>query len=354
MKATVAWPKRMTATAVVLLALIFGMTSEVSAQKGVPEASITIAVPNLAFAGIWVAEQLGFFEKEGVRVRITVASGASPCLSAVVGRSANFCASSSEGLILARIEGAPLIAVSAHNRTMTLSLTVRKEIVDKFKLSRDSSLDERLKLLPKLGIIGATSPGAPSQQIFKYFVKKIGADPEKLKFAFLGGQELPSALMNNVIDAFALSIPTGEATEAAGKGYVLIPLARGEIAELRDFPFSVLMARPDFVEKNPEVAAAVTRAVSRGCRLFHEDLQAAKATLRNHRFFNSQSLNDAVFELAFSMVKEAVPTWGNMTPEGWTKVVNFSVGAGILKDPAKAPSTAEGVLWTNTYVGKGP
>jgi hypothetical protein len=47
-----------------------------------------------------------------------------------------------------------------------------------------------------------------------------------------------------------------------------------------------------------------------------------------------------------------MPAWGNMTPEGWQKVINFSVGAGIVKDQAKAPSNKEGVLWTNKYVGK--
>jgi len=32
--------------------------------------------------------------------------------------------------------------------------------------------------------------------------------------------------------------------------------------------------------------------------------------------------------------------------------VDFSVGAGIIKDRAKAPSAKEGVLWTNKYAGK--
>jgi hypothetical protein len=34
-------------------------------------------------------------------------------------------------------------------------------------------------------------------------VPKVKGDPGKLKFVYLGGTELPSALMNNVIDALA-------------------------------------------------------------------------------------------------------------------------------------------------------
>jgi hypothetical protein len=47
-----------------------------------------------------------------------------------------------------------------------------------------------------------------------------------------------------------------------------------------------------------------------------------------------------------------MPRWGNMTSDGWKKVINFAIGAGIVKDPAKAPTTDEGLLWTNKYVGK--
>src|SRR6187431_788880 len=71
-----------------------------SQQKEMPEVSMLTAVPNFAFAAIWVAEQLKYFEQEGVRIKITPAPSGSVCLNAVVGRSTNFCASTSEGLVL--------------------------------------------------------------------------------------------------------------------------------------------------------------------------------------------------------------------------------------------------------------
>src|SRR5262245_301044 len=145
--------------------------AQVSAQqKEMPEVNILTAVSNMAFSAVWVAEQLKYFEQEGIRVKITSAGGGAPCQTAVVGRSAHMCASSSEGLVLAQIEGAPLIAVQAHNRNLTLSIAVRKAIADKFKVTRQSPLNDRLKVLAQLGPIGATSPGAVSEQIFKFLV----------------------------------------------------------------------------------------------------------------------------------------------------------------------------------------
>jgi len=339
--------------ALVVLALVFGGVPQARAQKDMPEVTIATAVSNFAFAALWVAERLKYFEEEGIRAKITVAGGGSPCQSAVVGRSVNFCASSSEGLVLAKIEGAPLIAIQAHNRNLTLSVTVRKAIAEKFKVTRKSPIAERMKVLTQLGPLGATSPGAVSEQIIKFLVGKIKGNPDKLKFVYLGGPQLGSSLMNNVIDAFALSPPSGELTEAAGKGYVLIPLGLGEVAELTNYPYEVLMARPDFAEQNPNLAKAAARAISRAGALFNKSPDVAKAALRSHRFSDPKKLSDDVFELSYAMTAKAMPLWGDMNAKGWQRVIDFSAGSGIIKDPKQTPSAAEGVLWTNRYVGKG-
>jgi ABC-type nitrate/sulfonate/bicarbonate transport system substrate-binding protein len=319
-------------------------------QKEMPEVTMLTAVPNFAFAAIWVAEQLKYFEQEGVRIKITPAPSGSVCLNAVVGRSTNFCASTSEGLVLAKVEGAPAIAIQAHNRTMTLGVVLRKVIVDKLGLSRESPIQARLKALTQLGTIGATGPGAASEQVIKFLVKKAGGIGTIIKFVYIGAPELPAALMNDVIDAYALSPPSAEISEASGKGYVLIPLGKGEIPELTDYPYEVLMARPDYVETNPKIAMAVSRAISRGGALFRNKPEEAKAALRAHRL--SVKLSPEVFELSHNMVAGAMPPWGTMSAAGWQKVINFATGAGIVKDLAKAPSNKEGVLWTNKYVGK--
>ncbi len=346
--------RRFSITLVALLAFWLGAGSQARAQKELPEVTILTAVPNFAFGAIWVAEQLKYFEAEGVRVKLTPAPSGSVCLNAVVGRSINFCASTSEGLVLARVEGAPAMAIQAHNRALTLSIVLRKAIVDKLGLTRESPIDTRLRVLTQLGTIGATGPGAASEQIFKFLVAKIGGIPSILKFVYIGAPELPTSLMNNVIDAYALSPPSAEVTEPSGKGYVLIPLGRGEVPELTDYPYEVLMARPDYVEANPKIATAVARAISRGGALFHTKPEAAKAALRSYRLFTPDKLSNEVFELSYSTVVNAMPAWGDMNSKGWQKVINFATGAGIVKDPAKTPSSAEGVLWTNKYVGKGP
>ena len=343
------------ATRIVVGVAMIIATVQYSHAQPKEEIVITTAVSNMAFSALWVAEQLKYFAEEGLRVKVAVAGGGSPCQNAVVGRSAQFCASSSEGLVLAYIEGAPLIAVQAHNSNLTLTVGVRKAIAEKFKVTRKSPLPERLQVLTQLGTIGATSPGAVSEQIFRYLINKVkpGAG-DRLKFVYLGGNELPAALMNNVVDAIALSPPSAEITEAAGKGYALIPLGLGEMPEFTNYHYEGLMARPDYAEQNREITSAAARAISRAGALRHSKPNEFKAALRAHRFSDKSKLDEAVFDLAYSMVAPAIPRWGNMNAEGWAKVINFATGAGILKDRSKIPTATEGLLWTNKFVGKAP
>ena len=337
----------------IIITLSSAITYEIQAQN-LPEVTLLTAVPNMAFTAIWIAEQLQMFEEEGVKATVASAGGGSTCMAAVVGRSADFCAVSSDAVILAQLQGAPIIAIQAHNRNMTMGITVNKKIVDEAGLTRESPLKDRLKLLTQLQIIGVTSPGAISYQLFRFLIRKAGGDPDKLKFAFLGGAQLPSALINNVVQAFAQSPPSAEITETSGKGYVLIPLSRGEIPELTDYPFEVLVARSDIIERKPAITKAVCRAISRAGALIRNNPQKAKAAMRAHHLFSPGRLEEKVFDLAFSMIEPAIPKWGNMTEEGWQKVVNFSREAGMIDASAQGISAREGVLWTNKFVGTGP
>src|SRR3970040_593745 len=79
----------------IILALLtlFALAPQVKAeQKDMPEVTIATAVSSLAFAALWLAEQLKYFEQEGVRAKITVAmvtSGISFCCALTCGASAN-------------------------------------------------------------------------------------------------------------------------------------------------------------------------------------------------------------------------------------------------------------------------
>lgn len=78
--------------AAALLAALTLAPAQIEAQpKDLGDVTLLTAVSNMAFSAVWVAEQLKYFEQEGVRAKITPAGGGAPCQNAVVGRSAHFC-----------------------------------------------------------------------------------------------------------------------------------------------------------------------------------------------------------------------------------------------------------------------
>ena len=63
---------------VTLAALTFSSVRSEAQQKDLGEVNILTAVSNMAFSALWVAEQLKYFEQEGVRAKITPAGGGAP------------------------------------------------------------------------------------------------------------------------------------------------------------------------------------------------------------------------------------------------------------------------------------
>jgi len=127
--------------AIIILTILAPAPTRLEAQqKELPEISILTAVNNMAFSAVWVAEQLKYFEQEGVRPKITVAGGGAPCQTAVVGRSAQLCASSTEGLILANLEGASMVAIQAHDGFRNHQGPVQSTVGQ-----RGSSVDEQIR-----------------------------------------------------------------------------------------------------------------------------------------------------------------------------------------------------------------
>ena len=112
------------------------------------------------------------------------------------------------------------------------------------------------------------------------------------------------------------------------------------------------MARPDWADQNAAIATGTCGAISRAGALYHSNSSAFKAALCAQRFSDKSKLDDKLFDLAYSMISPAIPAWGSMNQEGWQKILDFSIGADIVKDRAKPPSAKEGILWTNKYAAK--
>src|SRR5262245_42750323 len=67
---------RLALAAITLVSFALAPAQIKAQQKELPEVNILTAVSNMAFSALWVAEQLKYFEQEGIRAKITPAGAA--------------------------------------------------------------------------------------------------------------------------------------------------------------------------------------------------------------------------------------------------------------------------------------
>ena len=162
----------------IVFAALIGRPAPLPAQqKDLPGGKHSTAVSNMAFSAIWVAEQQKYFEEEGFAPRSPRPAGVRPVKPPGWPLGAPLRFELGRACTRAKSKACPRSRFRRTTAISTLSIALRKAITDKFKLSRNSPLNDRIKVFTELGTIGATSPGAVSEQIFKFLVLKVKGDP---------------------------------------------------------------------------------------------------------------------------------------------------------------------------------
>jgi ABC-type nitrate/sulfonate/bicarbonate transport system substrate-binding protein len=88
-----------------------------------------------------------------------------------------------------------------------------------------------------------------------------------------------AALKSKQLDAIAISPPAPETAEVEGAGTLVISLSRGDVPELGNIPYDVLLVHREYVAKNADTVRRVVRALGRGARVMRENPGLAKESL---------------------------------------------------------------------------
>ncbi len=142
--------------------IVFALVTAVLAVAGPRVALAQLEKPNLtlavggktlvAYLPLTIAERLGLFEKEGLKVTINDFAGGSRALQSLVGGSADIVCGSYEHTILMRAKGQNIKAVALHNNSLGTVIGMTKEKAAAYRSPKDLA---GLK-------IGVTSPGSAS------------------------------------------------------------------------------------------------------------------------------------------------------------------------------------------------
>jgi ABC-type nitrate/sulfonate/bicarbonate transport system substrate-binding protein len=339
-KRTVMW------VAVAVLAAGVAAPTEAFAQA---PAKVTMiqTFPSMAFGSLYAARAQNFFEQEGIDLDLQIVSGDAIGAQGLVGGTAPMAAiGGAEAALLASKGIKNFISVSAINRAITVSVAVRKDLAESRGLTANMPIEKRVAALKGMRI-ATGSPGGAVHTTMLYLLSRAGLDPQAdvTLVSVGGGPAMLAGLKSRQLDAIAISPPAPEQADIEGAGVLLISLSRGDVPELANIPYDVLLVHRDYAARNPDTVRRVVRAIGRGSNVMRDNPALAKASLL--KYFDKVPVT--VMDAVAKNLQGAFAPDGRQNEEMWKNLVLFMSKA---KKATVDLDPREGVLWTNEFIGK--
>ena len=119
---------------VIQLILAWGALFLVPAQRTAlaqtpPKVTVAYSAISPVFAGVWMAKEIGAFEKQGLKSELVYISSGSITVQALMGGNLDMSIAASNAVVSSILHGAPLVAVGSITNRPAMSLFVQADIV---------------------------------------------------------------------------------------------------------------------------------------------------------------------------------------------------------------------------------
>lgn len=295
----------------VILILICGMVGcTKTSSEDVKLHKVTVVLdwfPNTNHTGLYVANDKGFYEAEGLEVEIVqpAEGGTAQLIAAGQG---DFGISYQEEVTIARSQDIPIVAIAAliqHNTSGYASLA-EKNIT--------SPKDFENKTYGGWGSPAETA-------LLKALVDKYDADLSLVNQLNIGSADFFTSMENGV--DFSLIYYGWTGIEAELKNMELNFIALKDEDARLDFYTPVIIANEDKIQNNPELIKKFLRATTKGYEFaINNPEDAANILLKAVPELDTELVMASQKYLAQEYKSDA-PRWGEMKPEIWENYSRF-------------------------------
>jgi len=253
------------AVAMLGIATAFG-SSTVKSQ----EIEVIFAIPalTLTFTGHFVAEDAGFFKKEGLKVSTRNLVGVAST-NAVLAGSADFTFGTGPVFLRAAAQGQRFLAIANLVERPMVEMVLRKDVAERLGITPDMPVAERAKRLKgtKIAIQGV---GSIVHAWERYVVAKAGLDVEKdVTIAPMNPPAMLPALQTKQVDGYVTSMPF--TTIAVLKGdAIMVASAVTDAPELLPFAYGLIYTLPKTCVEKREMCARMARAYAGAAKMIQE------------------------------------------------------------------------------------
>ena len=333
----------MTRLLVIALALLLaGLVPARPALAEDEEATLALPAITFAFVPAYIAEDMGYWAKRGLKMKQTVITGIG-AMNAVLSKSVEFSISSMPTVIRANVRGQKVIAIGGAFEGTAVEVVMRKDVASAAGITESSPLETRAQAL-KGKTVAMLAPNTIVHGYLRYFVKKGGLDPERdFKIAIMSQEASIAALKGNSVDAMAQVLPYSTISIHNGTAMMLTSGPRGEFPELNPFALNGITAVPGYCEGHASVCKKMVGGYHEAM-LYLLDHPAESAAILKKRIPN---MDEAAFDDAFAMTRKWTPRTMKMSDAGLAHAQELMVIGGMLKEDEKLKSFHE--IYTNAY-----
>ncbi|MDO4280529.1 MAG: ABC transporter substrate-binding protein [Peptococcaceae bacterium] len=301
-------------------------------SSGLKEITLVLDyVPNTNHTGLYVAQDKGYFEDEGLKVNIIEPGDNNTSAALVAAGKGDFGVSYQEDVTyaLAGEEPMPIKAIAAviqHNTSGFVSLA-------------DSGIKS-----PK-DFEGKTYAGwqSPSEEaVINAVMTAAGADPDKLTIVGADGNGL-SQLGNGVDLLWEFKGWAITKAEMEGMKFNYMPL--NELDERLDYYTPVIISNNDMIEGDPETVQHFMNAVKKGYEFAIDNPDESAEILHNYTpDYDLDFLKTSQKYLSAEYAKDA-ESWGVMKDSVWDNYTSFMKENGLIEKDIPAADQ-----YTNEFV----
>ena len=245
------------------------------------------------YAPVWVAKEMGFFEKQNLNAEIIFIRGGAMGTQGLVSHSFDFIVAGGVAAVEGALSGAEIVIVAVPSNRMDQVLVARKEIAQPVQLKG--------KRIAVNNLVGSAILA------IKIMVQAVGLNPEKDVTYVTSGDPATrlAALQSGLVEATGLAPPfTLTAKRTGFNVFDSIPAL-----ENLEYPSASLIVRQESVRKDPVLIDKVTRSIIEAVHFFKTRKLESQRILKKYlRLQNPEELEEAYVLLSARFIDKPYPT----------------------------------------------
>lgn len=323
--------------------LAVGLSPDAGRGQDTMEVTVALPAPTLTFTSHFVAEDAGFFEKEGVKVQTRTLVGVA-ATNALLAGSVDFTHGSGPTFLRAASQGQRMFAIANVVDKVMVETVLRKDVAERLGITEKTPVAERARKLKGL-TIAIQGVGSMIHTWTRFILDMGGLDVEKdVRITPMDPPAMLPALTSKAIDGFSTAMPF--TTQAVLRGdAIMLESGVADVPDVLPVAYNIIFTRAGVCEEKREMCRRVGRAYVGAMRMIQERPDEVFETVLRKRY---PKMDPELLKAAWKVTRDAHARDIRITDEQFDNSQKISINSKMLEPNDVVKSYAG--LYTDEFV----